>query len=623
MAKKTEPAPTTPDPIEIAMEAEASGAAPLGVAHEVLRKQSVLIGWQIAGERAGFALKVLTAMAGLVAAWMFGAMVWDAAHDRSIVVVAFSAPPAYAEQGLTGEVLAGRFMDRLRYVQRTTARGSIIAARDLREDADAISIEIPQTGLSIDELRRWLTDWLGRRTTIHGALSTAGDGTIILEIQVGAEPAVRVSGPAAQLDDLMQGVAEQAFSRTAPNQLSIYLRRVGRADEGLAAARAHALSLPAGAASIGQAYSLWGLSDGDLPRAAGLMRKAIELNPKLMAARRNLASTYLELGREQQAHDTAATALTLKARDQPADIRRDAIVDIQNDLRRVVTIREGDFLSARAAVRTPRGIGEVLALMHDGAQARAVVLAGEGEEALDARDAAYVRVKIAESAHDWPAMADAAAALATARGAWLAAPAYPGGPSRQASVVNRDRDSYARQRTDIPLQALALARTGRVAEARALIGEPPADCAPCLRARAVVEAEAGDWAAAEAWFARAAAAAPRLPQADLAWGEALLARGDPARAIPKLSAAAAKGPRFADPLELWGEALLIQGDAKGAAAKFAEAAKLAPRWGRLHLKWGEALAKLGRADEARAKWRAATTMDLSAADRAALKAHGV
>ncbi len=35
------------------------------------------------------------------------------------------------------------------------------------------------------------------------------------------------------------------------------------------------------------------------------------------------------------------------------------------------------------------------------------------------------------------------------------------------------------------------------------------------------------------------------------------------------------------------------------------------------------LAKLGKTDEARVKWRAAATMDLSAADRAALQARGV
>ena len=48
VAPRREAAPTTPDPIEIAMEAEASGALPAGVAHRVLVRQEQLIGWQIA-----------------------------------------------------------------------------------------------------------------------------------------------------------------------------------------------------------------------------------------------------------------------------------------------------------------------------------------------------------------------------------------------------------------------------------------------------------------------------------------------------------------------------------------------------------------------------------------------
>ena len=39
-----EPAPTTPDAIEIAMEAEAEGRSPEGVAYRVLEKQERLIG---------------------------------------------------------------------------------------------------------------------------------------------------------------------------------------------------------------------------------------------------------------------------------------------------------------------------------------------------------------------------------------------------------------------------------------------------------------------------------------------------------------------------------------------------------------------------------------------------
>ena len=68
---KAEPAPTTPDPIEIAMEAAAGDTSPDSPARRVLLKQEALIGWQIASERAGFALKVLTGLVGLggAAAW--------------------------------------------------------------------------------------------------------------------------------------------------------------------------------------------------------------------------------------------------------------------------------------------------------------------------------------------------------------------------------------------------------------------------------------------------------------------------------------------------------------------------------------------------------------------------
>ena len=54
-------APTTPDPVEIAMEAEASGIAPTGEASALLRRQTVLIDEQIAlsREQAGLTRKQL------------------------------------------------------------------------------------------------------------------------------------------------------------------------------------------------------------------------------------------------------------------------------------------------------------------------------------------------------------------------------------------------------------------------------------------------------------------------------------------------------------------------------------------------------------------------------------
>jgi tetratricopeptide (TPR) repeat protein len=173
------------------------------------------------------------------------------------------------------------------------------------------------------------------------------------------------------------------------------------------------------------------------------------------------------------------------------------------------------------------------------------------------------------------------------------------------------------QRTWIwPLEALALARTGDVAGAEALIGRTAADCYPCLRVRGLIAAEQRDWPTAERWFAEAVRQAPSVPLAYADWGRMRIARGDGAGAIAVLATAHAKGPSFADPLELWGEALAAQGDMRAASDKFADAAALAPNWGRGHLEWAKALARIGRREEARAQLRKAFALDLTAAERA-------
>ena len=219
-------------------------------------------------------------------------------------------------------------------------------------------------------------------------------------------------------------------------------------------------------------------------------------------------------------------------------------------------------------------------------------------------DDALWRLEIAHSAEDWTGVLAEASKL----------------PQLRADRRGTDDEFSA---TLDPKVAYAKARLGDMPGAQALIATTPTDSYDALIGRAKIAAVAKDWSGVDRWFGEAVRQNPSIPFAYAGWGETLLAKGDPDRAIAKLKLANEHGPRFADPLEIWGEALLAKGDAKGAARKFAAAAKFAPRWGRLHLKWGEALAKLGKTDEARAKWRAAATMDLSASDRAALKSHGV
>ena len=115
---RRERSPTTPDPIEIAMEAEAHDTSPDSPARRVLLKQEKLIGWQIASERAGAALKVLTALVGVLLLACMGFMAWSAHNDRSLRIAPFETPPDFIDRGLSGKVLAGQVQDRLLALQQ-------------------------------------------------------------------------------------------------------------------------------------------------------------------------------------------------------------------------------------------------------------------------------------------------------------------------------------------------------------------------------------------------------------------------------------------------------------------------------------------------------------------------
>ena len=59
------PTPTTDDPLELAMEAAATGRAPSGAVQALIASQNRLVGWQIATGRAAFARKSLTVSVGV------------------------------------------------------------------------------------------------------------------------------------------------------------------------------------------------------------------------------------------------------------------------------------------------------------------------------------------------------------------------------------------------------------------------------------------------------------------------------------------------------------------------------------------------------------------------------
>ena len=591
-------APTTPDPIEIAMEAEAHDTSPDSPARRVLLKQERLIGWDIAERRMGVALKALTGLAGLVAAFALGTLVWNAAHADNLVIEAFSVPPALAERGITGESLARQLIGDLAAINEVGR--SQDKQRGFAADWDkALTLEVPVTGVSLTQLDQWLKEKLGHQVHVNAEVVIAPGGSLTLIAHSGSHAIAPVFGDETVMPAMIQRVAEGVYAHEQASSYAGYLLNMRRLDEAAAWLRPRThLPIPRDRA---RAFNGLGLCAKlvDPIRGGDYFVRAINADPTFGYAYGNLADVEARLGHLEHALSLYRRYAELVRKDRQILVA--ARIAGDNNAQDSMTALLGDYGGQLAAQLERRQLPELgttirdlaepkiatsLARLHDLRRARAE-LGFEVQTPDEARQQAEALREIEISGEDW-----AAAQTAGAQAGLAPSP-------------------------------LVLAHLGRMAEAQALIGATRLDNVTAVIERGRIASLAGDTASADHWFSEAVRMAPSLPMANYFWGRALLQRGRPDLAIAKFTLATKKGPRFADAWSAWGEALLAQGQARAAEAKFRQADKHAAHWGRNHLKWGEALAKLGKTDEARAKWRAAATMDLSAADRAALRAHGV
>ncbi len=357
--------------------------------------------------------------------------------------------------------------------------------------------------------------------------------------------------------------------------------------------------------------------DLDSPDAAlATMRVAAQTAPWMYLAWQNIGDIEEETGRLEAALADHRAAVKLLDRPDRGGIRSDMAGNTRARILSYIDQETGDFASA---VRRRTGVA---AFGRQGLLGSASALLVESDVADHDLIAARAALNPSDVSTISPGRATfdnirAAMLIEVAAGDWSAALASQ---AQAAQLVVRWPGLAKVAPAQIaPLAAEAMARTGDLTGAEALIASAPTDCDLCLRERGRIAALKRDWPAAGRWFAQAVRIAPSIPFAYSDWGAMLLAKGDPDGAIAKLSLAHQKGPHFADPLELWGEALMRKGDYAGAAAKFAEADKDAPHWGRNHLRWGEALWRAGQASAARVQFQAARALDLSVPDRAALE----
>ena len=639
--RKRPAAPTTPDPVEIAMEAEASGKAPTGEAAALLRRQAVLIDQQIglAGKQFVLASNEIfrnrirairdIAIAALVVALVVavGTVVWSASRTTGLVIQPFSVPPELVEDGLDGRAAAALFQDEL--VRLQTATVSARPAASFRNDwSEAITVEVEAGGLSLTDAYTALTRWLGQETYISGGLSRTPDG-LELVVRTSDGTAVTVQGgPADRRGDLMRQSAERIYEQTQPYRAGVYLAAEADAlppgperEALIDRARSIFTTLVASPSATERLWGYNGLQRVDSASAQdalAILQPALEIDRQHPLILLNTAGLLYVVGQDEAALQVVQRAASsVSRRDNLAKVhadRRDSLpliveaqlADLSGDWLHALEVRTRNasrFESPQVWAQSQRDRVDTLIALHqpsaalrlnDAPQLVSDQIARSGTRSLYLPDA-----EAAASLDQWP---QAMAALEV----WEV--------ERAPNIPQRFRGAV--QTSLWPRLAYARARTGDLAGAQTLIAATPLDCYLCVRERARIAELAGDRASADRWSAGARRQGPSLPFAFADRGQMLMARGDAAGAIVFYEQALERGPRWADPQKFWGDALAAQGDEAGAIRKYRAAADRAPQWGALHLAWGRVLEAQGRRDQAREKYAAAARMDLSAADRA-------
>ena len=624
----------------MAVHAALSGGGASEEAREYLRKQSRLVELQIADLEREDRLRhwslrvhhisdvikvmfeVTAALIALAVIVMIAAAVWSAAHDDSVVIDAFRMPADIAQRGLSGDVIANQFLDRLAQLQAQTdsSRAPGTYASDW---GSQIKVEIPDTGVSIGEAYRYLAGWLGHQTHISGEVWRTENG-IALTIRTSGNSSMAFEGRERDLGALLMRAAESVYGQTQPYRYAVYLTTHGRGVEEERILRNLALDGPE--SEKPWAYTLWAFSAtnaGDNAEALRRAREAVALAPDLPLALNDLADMEAWAGHdERELQMSRATRRALDGRGGNLIIpRAAAVIAIQSsaniaeevgDFREALALYERlvnvpDFEGSRSVApimgAAVAALGHNLARSHRLLQANrdanqaAKAITGFGWQLANFRFAQFEQFVAVE---DWrSARADIEAALAT-----------PAATSHAGRAFLRAQGW--------PWLALADAKTGDLNATRREIGRTPLDCYLCLRVRGQIDSLEKNWNGGAYWFARAVMLGPSIPFAYSEWGGMLMRKGDLDGAIAKFESAHRKGPHFADPLEIWGEALIAKNRSDLALAKFEEADKYAPNWGRLHLKWGEALWWSGRKDDARKQFATAATLDLVTSEKSEL-----
>jgi hypothetical protein len=234
-------------------------------------------------------------------------IVRDAATSRSVVIDPFDVPAGPATARVNGKIIAAGVLDVLRGIQsanRTTAEGRHLTNAWTSE----ISVEIPETGLSVGQIERVLKDRLGHDQHVEGDLIATETGGLALTVRANGIPSKTFTDEGRNLDKLLTQAGEYVYSRSQPGLWTNYLVTNDRADEAIAFSKANYVGVDASE----KPYMLnaWGnaiyAKGGETANAEALpfYREAVRLKPDYWTAYNNIMASLMALGDEEGAVQT-------------------------------------------------------------------------------------------------------------------------------------------------------------------------------------------------------------------------------------------------------------------------------------------------------------------------------
>lgn len=568
-------APPISNPSDIALSEERHDPSGDNSARVLLWKQAQLVDHDIAyrylqvrNERVSLTLRRLTTAVGTVAGATVALMAWSAWRASGAVVESFEAPPALAQRGLSGNVVAASFQDALATIQgnvRTTARRRAI---DNAWTGD-ISVQVPQTGVSIGEVDRLLRRKLGSETYISGSLVQNVDGSATLMIRGSGIDPRSFSGPVDQLPQLITTAAEYVYGAYEPRLFATYLYQKKRYAEGetfvtSAFARADDAVRP-------ELLVYWGLmlsQQQRRPEAINKLRLGVTQDPTLWRGWNSLVgntrAVYGEEASWRVGQELIRAAAAAPANNKPSALGWYNFQSLSQDWTGQIEKLEDDARMTGGGgsfgVLSATLLADAELRRHDWAGARHYIdMADPNDPALPAMRLFAQGYQELDSGRPDLALAPLEAFLEIWKGSPEIKFQYEYGPC---------------------FVALAQGLGGHANRVNATIALSP-QTSVCEVMRADIIASGTSPAQADLAYARAIRLAPSLPFAWQRWGEALLRRGDLDRAYAMFTRAARQAPRWADPLKGQGDILSRWGKGPEALARYDAALGFAPRWAAL------------------------------------------